>query len=110
MINSWKDPSHWRLAIQWLFLGWCLFLGVQFGLFVSHFENFGQTAYYPRPPGVEGFLPIGALISLKAFLFSGNLDPVHPAALVLLLTIFAMGLLAKKSFCSFLCSCPFSLI
>lgn len=92
-----------RLTIQWLFLGWCLFLGVQFGLFVRHFESLGQARYYPRPPGVEGFLPIGALVSLKSLVLTGRFDTVHPAAVVLLLTIFAMALLTKKSFCSFLC-------
>ena len=95
--------THWRLLVQWVFLGWCIFLGVQFGLFVRHFEELGQTAYYPRPPGVEGFLPIGALVSLKAWLTSGYFDPVHPAALVLFLTFLAMALLARKSFCSWLC-------
>jgi polyferredoxin len=95
--------THWRLLIQWLFLGWCIFLGVQFALFVRHFEALGQTAYYPRPPGVEGFLPIGALVGLKAWLTSGYFDPVHPAALVLFLTFLAMALFARKSFCGWLC-------
>ena len=103
LLFDWKNAIHWRLTIQWLFLGWCIFIGVQFGLFVRHFETFGQTAYYSRPPSVEGFLPIGALISLKSFLVSGQVDFIHPAALVLLVTFLTMALLAKKSFCSFVC-------
>jgi len=102
-IINWKNPSHWRLTIQWLFFAWCLFLGIQFGLFVRHFETAGRTGYYARPPGVEGFLPIGSLMSLKAWLFTGQFDAVHPAALVLFLTFLAMALLTKKSFCSFIC-------
>jgi len=102
-IINWKKASHWRLTIQWLFLGWCLFLGVQFGLFVRHFETAGQAGYYSRPPGVEGFLPIGALVSLKTWLFTGYFDTIHPASLVLFLTFLAMALLTKKSFCSFIC-------
>ncbi len=98
-----KKITHWRLLVQWIFLAWCIFLGVQFGLFVRHFEAAGQTVYYPRPAGVEGFLPIGALVSLKAWLTSGYFDPVHPAALVLFLTFLVMALLARKSFCSWLC-------
>lgn len=98
-----KKTTHWRLLVQWVFLGWCVFLGVQFGLFVRHFEAMGQTPYYPRPAGVEGFLPIGALVSLKAWLTKGYFDPVHPAALVLFLTFLIMALLARKSFCSWLC-------
>ncbi|PLX84057.1 MAG: 4Fe-4S binding protein [Desulfuromonas sp.] len=101
--NPVKIAFALRLATQWLFLGWCLFLGVQFGLFVAHFESMGERAYYPRPPGVEGFLPIGALVSLKNLVFNGAIDPVHPAALVLFVTFLAMALLARKSFCSFLC-------
>lgn len=102
-ITGWNKVTHWRLLIQWGFLGWCIFLGVQFALFVRHFESFGQTAYYGRPPGVEGFLPIGALVSLKAWLAGGYLDTVHPAALVLFVTFLAMTLLARKSFCSWFC-------
>jgi len=103
ILIKWQDASRWRLAIQWLFFGWCLFLGIQFGLFVQHFENLGQAGYYPRPPGVEGFLPIGSLISLKKWILTGHFDTVHPAALVLFLTFMAMALLARKSFCSFIC-------
>ncbi len=95
--------TRWRLLIQWTFLGWCIFLGVQFALFVGYFESGGQGLFYPRPPGVEAFLPIGALVSLKALLTSGYFDPVHPAALVLFLTFVGMALLTRKSFCSWLC-------
>ena len=102
-LNAWKKPTCLRLLIQWLFLFWCLYIGIQFGLFVGHFEKLGQAPFYPRPPSVEGFLPIGALVSLKSWLLTGYLDRVHPAALVLLLTILAMGLFARKSFCSFIC-------
>lgn len=100
---SWHNASHWRLTIQWLFFGWCLFLGIQFGLFVRHFETMGKAGYFPRPPGVEGFLPIGSLVSLKTWLLTGYFDQVHPAALVLFLTFLAMALLTRKSFCSFIC-------
>lgn len=101
--NPWLVITHWRLLIQWAFLGWCIFLGVQFALFVRHFESSGQAAYYARPPGVEGFLPIGALVSLKAWFSTGYFDTIHPAALVLFVTFLAMALLSRKSFCSWLC-------
>jgi len=100
---GWLQPTRLRTASQWLLLAVCLYLGVRFGLFVRHFESFGQAPLYPRPPGVEGFLPIGALVSLKSWLISGNIDPVHPAALVLMLTFLALAVLAKNAFCSWLC-------
>ena len=37
-----------------------------------------------RPPGVEGFLPIGALMGWKHFLLTGNWEIVHPATMVIL--------------------------
>jgi polyferredoxin len=52
---------------------------------------------------VEGFLPIGALVSLRYWVTSGIFHDIHPAAPVLLLTFVGMSLLAKKSFCSWLC-------
>ncbi len=92
-----------RFLVQWGMLGWCLLMGGQLGLFVRHFESGGSAAYYPRFPGVEAFLPIGALVSLKNWLVNGEVDAVHPAALVLFLTFVAMALLTRKSFCSWLC-------
>ncbi|BCR04319.1 (Fe-S)-binding protein [Desulfuromonas versatilis] len=101
--EKFKSTGTWRQLVQWGFFLWILFIGVQFGLFVRHFETGGATPLYLRPPGVEGFLPIGALTSLKYWVATGVFDPVHPAALVLFLTFVAMSLLAKKSFCSWLC-------
>ncbi|MCF6180222.1 MAG: 4Fe-4S binding protein [Geopsychrobacter sp.] len=98
-----KPLLRLRLLVQWGMLGWCLLLGVQLGLFVRHFESGGRAAYYPRFPGVEAFLPIGALVSLKNWLFNGQVDAIHPAALVLFVTFVALALLTRKSFCSWLC-------
>ena len=97
------DLRSWRLFVQWLFFIWIVIIGIQFGLFVHHFATGGAAPFYSRPPGVEGFLPLGALTSLRYTIYSGQLDPLHPAALVLFLTFVAMSLLAKKSFCSWLC-------
>jgi NAD-dependent dihydropyrimidine dehydrogenase PreA subunit len=56
-----------------------------------------------RPPGVEGFLPLSALMSLRHLWSTGEAHPVHPAGLVILLAIVATSLLLKKAFCSWLC-------
>jgi len=99
----WLQPTRLRTLVQWSLLAVCLLIGVRFGLFVRHFESLGQSPAYSRPAGVEGFLPIGALISLKHWLVSGTIDMIHPAALVLFVTFLLMALLAKNAFCSWLC-------
>jgi polyferredoxin len=98
-----RRPGFWRLVAQWSLFGWVLWIGARFGRFVRHFETEGAAPFVPRPPGVEGFLPIGALASLKHWLATGVFNATHPAALVLFLTIVGVSLLAKKSFCSWLC-------
>jgi len=82
---------------------WVVGIGIRFGMFVNAVETGAAAPLVSRPPGVEGFLPIGALTSLKYWLVSGEIHPVHPAALVIFLAILLMSLLAKKSFCSWLC-------
>ena len=56
-----------------------------------------------RPPGVEAFLPIAALLSLRHLVTSGEIHPVHPAGLAILLLVAGISLLAKKAFCSWVC-------
>lgn len=92
-----------RIAVQWGFMLWVAGIAIRFGMFVNAVETGATASLVSRPPGVEGFLPIGALTSLKYWLVSGEIHPVHPAALVIFLAILLMSLLAKKSFCSWLC-------
>lgn len=98
-----KSVSSMRTVVQWCFLLWTVGIGIRFGVFVTAAESGAIAPLLSRPPGVEGFLPIGALTSLKYWLVTGEIHPVHPAALVIFLTIVGMSLLAKKSFCSWLC-------
>lgn len=102
-IHSTKSLSTIRAIVQWCFLLWVVGIGIRFGIFVSAVESGAIAPLVARPAGVEGFLPIGALTSLKYWLVSGEIHPVHPAALVIFVTILLMSLLAKKSFCSWLC-------
>ena len=98
-----KKVTFWREVVRWGFLAWIVYIGVRFSMFVGHFESNGVTPFITRPTGVDGFLPIGALASLKVWIVTGVFDTKHPAALVLLVTFLLMSLLAKKSFCSWLC-------
>ena len=59
--------------------------------------------YVARPPGVEGYLPIAALMNLKYFLLTGRVPELHPAAMFLLVTFVAIAFLFRKAFCSWLC-------
>lgn len=92
-----------RAIVQWAFLAWVIGIGVRFGIFVNGMAQGDPTPLFSRPPGVEGFLPIGALTSLKYWLVSGEIHPVHPAALVIFFAILLMSVITKKSFCSWLC-------
>ena len=90
-----------RHAVQAGFLVTVLLIGWQFARWVHGLEA-GLVAG-SRPPGVEGFLPIAALLSLRHLFATGAFHPVHPAGLVILLLVCALGLLAKKAFCSWVC-------
>lgn len=100
-MTQWIE-KHLRRIIQFLFLGLILWIGVQFYLFVEQLAENGAVTI-TRPPGVEGFLPISALINLKYWLVSGAFTLIHPAATVLLLIFLSMAVLLKKGFCSWVC-------
>jgi len=91
-----------RWWVQLFFLMITLFLGIKFYLFVAQLGS-GAVPTLERPPGVEAFLPISALVSLKYFLFTGIINRVHPSALVLFLIICSTALVVKKGFCSWIC-------
>src|SRR5664279_3170367 len=98
MVNRFIQPL--RIAIQWAFLLFQLYLGVQLFRFVLYFRSGGASSFVARPDGVEVFLPVSALVSLKDWLLQGEINGVHPAALVILLTVILVSLLLKRSFCS----------
>jgi polyferredoxin len=98
-----KDYSQKvRLTFQLVFLALNLWIGVQFYLFVRYYETGGHTLRASRPPGVEGWLPIAALMNLKAFMLSGQLPALHPAGMFMLLAFLAMSWIFRKSFCGWL--------
>ena len=99
-----KDHSQaLRLALQAAFLLLNAVIGVKFFLFVRYFESGGGTARIPRPPGVDGWLPIGGMMNLKYFLFTGEFPRVHPAAMFLLVAFLLISILFRKAFCGWLC-------
>jgi polyferredoxin len=75
-----------RHAIQFAFVLLNAGLGVQFYFWARFFERGGVGLQIPRPAGAEGWLPIAGLMNFKIFM-----------------AFVAMSLIAKKSFCSWLC-------
>lgn len=96
------DGQQLRFWIQFVFALLCLWIGVEFTLWYFWHEGSGSIAV-SRPPGVEGFLPISALMSAWYFMLGGGVHPIHPAGLFILVSFVLMSVLVKKSFCSWLC-------
>ncbi len=104
MVRGPPDTTQrWRRWVQGAFLALNGWIGVQFWLFVRFFERGGEGLRVPRPPGVEGWLPIAALMNLRATLLSGALPRRFPAGVVLLVAFLAVTFLFRKAFCSWLC-------
>jgi polyferredoxin len=92
-----------RRAVQFAFLALNAWLAIQFLLWTRYFESGGQTRYFERPAGVDGWLPIAGLMNLKYFLVAHHMPAIHPAAMVLAAIFLLSSLLLKKTFCSWLC-------
>jgi len=97
----------YRKIVQYLFLATVILIGIQFAVFVDQLES-GIRPSVTRPPGIEAFLPISSLISLKYWLVSGVFNRVHPSGLIILLVVVATAILLKRGFCSWVC--PFGLL
>jgi polyferredoxin len=98
-----EDSQFLRSTIQLAFVLLCIWIGVEFYLFMQWGMSNGQTVFTERPPGAEGFLPISALMSLKYWLQTGIINNVHPSGLFIFIAIVAISLVMKKAFCSWLC-------
>ena len=92
-----------RRGFQLAFLALNAWIGVQFYLFVRYYETGGRSIWAERPAGVEGWLPIAALMNLKVLLATGSVPRLHPAGMFLLIAFLAISWAFRKSFCSWLC-------
>jgi len=98
-----EDSQFFRSSVQAAFALLCIWIGIEFYLFVEWGRSGGESTFVSRPPGVEGFLTISALISLKYWLQTGIINDIHPAGLFILIAILTIGLFFKKAFCSWMC-------
>lgn len=95
-----------RKIIQGGFTVFCLWMGYRFYLF--YLWAIGRSEMYvPRPPAVEGFLPISALMGLKRFVMTGNYDVIHPAGLTIFMAALVIAFLLRKGFCGWICPVGF---
>ena len=98
-----NDSQFLRQVVQFLFLALIFWIGVEFHLFVKWGLSNEKSIFVERPPGVESFLPISALISLKYWIETGIVNTIHPSGLFIFIAIALIGIFTKKSFCSWLC-------
>jgi polyferredoxin len=105
--NYEKPIQKYRFYIQTAFALLCIWIGIEFYLFVQFLETDGAAAFYSRPPGVDGFLPISSFMSFYLFLSTGLIHSAHPAGMFIFLAIVIMSLVIGKSFCSWLCPVGF---
>lgn len=92
-------PRHLLQGGFFLFFLWC---GWRFSHWVEALA-WGQTPPFARPPAVDGFLPISGLMGLRHWIQTGELLPVHPAAVLILLAALLTALLLKRGFCAWIC-------
>jgi len=98
-----------RYVVQWSVFFFLIFSGYRFYLFVKYFSALnipsanGGSIIFSRPPSVEGFLPIGALMAFKLWVTEGIFDRIHPAGLVIFLAALVTAFILKKGFCGWIC-------
>jgi polyferredoxin len=92
-----------RLLVQLSFVLLNAALGLEFYLWARFYERGGSGLRVPRPAGAEGWLPIAGLMNFRAFLATGRVPAIHPAAMFLFMAFATISLVAKRAFCSWLC-------
>lgn len=100
-----KAAQKWRFALQAVFAALTIAIGFEFYHFAASIQDGGALSR--RPPGVDGFLPISSLMSLRLFAATGELHRAHPAGLFIFAAIISMSFVIGKSFCGWLCPVGF---
>jgi polyferredoxin len=105
--NKEKPIQNYRFIIQSAFALLCVWIGIEFCLFNRYLETGGTAAFFHRPSGVDGFLPISSFMSLYLFITTGEIHYAHPAGLFIFLAIILVSFVFGKAFCSWLCPVGF---
>ncbi len=100
--NPWRFLPVLRALVQAAYVLFFALVGFEFHAFYAQIVSGGAVTAH-RPPAVEGFLPIGALMSLKYWILTGDYDRIHPAGLAILVAALVSAFLARKVLCSWVC-------
>ncbi|MHB0976321.1 MAG: 4Fe-4S binding protein [Candidatus Aquicultorales bacterium] len=92
-----------RRAVQFLVALMLIVAAWNFFHFVVYLRSDALGPAPIRPPVAEGFLPIAAIVALKAYLATGTIDPIHPAGLVVFLATLVTAWLFRRALCSWIC-------
>ncbi|MFA7405686.1 MAG: 4Fe-4S binding protein [Pelobacteraceae bacterium] len=92
-----------RMLVQWGFLLFMIWLGVSFYRFVLAVSSGVNGTMAVRPDGIDGFLPISGLLGTAFWVKGGGINTIHPAAVVVFVTVIIVSLLLRRSFCSWIC-------
>jgi polyferredoxin len=102
-----SDIRKIRKTVQTGFALFCLYIGYKFYLFFA-WATGSSGSQAARPPAVEAFLPISALVSLKQLVMTGIYDSIHPAGLTVFIMALVVSLLFRKGFCGWICPIGFA--
>lgn len=92
-----------RILIQCFFFVLMVWLGISFYQFVHAVSSGTLGAGAVRPDGIDGFLPISGLLGTASWVKGGEINSVHPAAVIIFVTVVLVSLLLRRSFCSWIC-------
>lgn len=96
--------KHLRLTVQLLMAVVLLFAAWEFANFVSYIRSYVNLGTVPsRPPVAEGFLPVAAFVAFKAWLLTKQIDPIHPAGLIIFMATVLTAWLFRRALCSWIC-------
>jgi polyferredoxin len=91
-----------RWLVQLFFLGLTLVIALQFAAFFEQARGGGPVTT-GRPPGVEAYLPLSALLAFRRLIETGRWDFVHPAGLTFFVAVLAGAVVARRAFCAGVC-------
>ncbi len=92
-----------RILAQSGFLGFVIWLGVRYYRFVQMMSSGADGSVAIRPDGIDGFLPISGLLGTVSWLEGYKINSVHPAAVIVFVTVILVSFLLRRSFCSWIC-------